>query len=117
MRLTFSLPSYRVEKTLKRLINQRVSLYSNSGDNGPEYISNSLKLWAKKEIRYNYGIFTWNPQQNGYVERFNRTMRYELLEQNLFDSLDDIRLQSTRWLWDYNNIRPHMALGGFLLEW
>ncbi len=45
-------------------------------------------------------------------------MRYELLSKNLFDSLDDIGLQSTRWLWDYNNIRPHMAfLGGFPLEW
>ncbi len=111
--IDFSLPSYRVEKTLKRLINQRGKPIAIRCDNGPEYISNSLKLWAKRNKIQLWYIQPGNPQQNGYVERFNRTMRYELLEQNLFDSLDDIRLQSTRWLWDYNNIRPHMALGGF----
>ena len=94
---------------LKRLINQKGKPIAIRCDNGPEYISNSLKRWAES----NKYIQPGNPQQNGYVERFNRTMRYELLEQNLFDSLDDIRLQSTQWLWDYNNIRPHMALGGF----
>jgi putative transposase len=29
-----------------------------------------------------------NPQQNAYIERFNRTMRYELLSPNLFGSIE-----------------------------
>ena len=99
--IDFSLPSYRVEKVLKRLIKQRSKPKAIRCDNGPEYISNSLKEWARKNKIQLWYIQPGNPQQNGYVERFNRTMRYELLEQNLFESLDDIRLESTQWLWDY----------------
>jgi transposase InsO family protein len=53
------------------------------------------------------------PQQNAYVERFNRTVRYEWLAQYLFDSIDEIQLYATQWLWSYNHERPNMALGGF----
>ena len=52
------------------------------------------------------------PQQNAYVERFNRTVRYEWLAQYLFDSIDEAQTFATRWLWNYNHERPNMALGG-----
>jgi len=52
------------------------------------------------------------PQQNTYVERYNRTVRYDWLAQTLFDSIDDVQTSATRWLWTYNNERPNMALGG-----
>jgi len=109
----FSLPSYRVERSLNRLIEQRSKPYAIRCDNGPEYISNSLRSWAiKNHIELCY-IQPGNPQQNGYFERFNRTMRYELLNQNIFDDIEQVRLKSTQWLWTYNNERPNMALGGF----
>ena len=47
-----------------------------------------------------------------YVERYNRTVRYDWLAQNLFSSLDEVQLGATAWLWTYNNERPNMALGG-----
>ena len=47
------------------------------------------------------------------IERFNRTMRYELLNQTLFESLEHAQIEATNWLWCYNNNRPHMSLGGF----
>jgi len=53
-----------------------------------------------------------NPQQNAYVERFNRTVRHEWLDQHLFESIDDARETATQWLWRYNNERPNMANGG-----
>ena len=52
------------------------------------------------------------PQQNAYIERFNRTVRYEWLSQYYWENLDEVRDFSTRWMWHYNHDRPNMALGG-----
>jgi putative transposase len=50
-------------------------------DNGPEYISSKLLLWAEKHgIRLEH-IQPGNPQQNAYVERYNRTVSYDWLAQ------------------------------------
>ena len=53
-----------------------------------------------------------NPQQNAYVERYNRTVRYDGLSQFLFDSIAEVQDCATRWLWTHNNERPNMGLGG-----
>ena len=69
--------------------------------------------WANRRgIRIEY-IQPGNPQQNAYVERFNRTMRYEWLAQYLFDTIGEVQDFATQWLWNYNHERPNMALGGF----
>ena len=52
-------------------------------------------------------------QQNAYLERFNRTVRYEWLAQYLFDTIEEVQSFATEWLWSYNHERPNMALGGF----
>ena len=52
------------------------------------------------------------PQQNGYAERYNRTVRYDWLNQYLFESLEEIQEFATAWLWTYNNERPNMGIGG-----
>jgi putative transposase len=52
------------------------------------------------------------PQQNAYVERFNRTVRYEWLSQYLWNDIQEVQDFATRWQWQYNNERPNMALGG-----
>ncbi|MEG2902845.1 MAG: transposase, partial [Massilia sp.] len=51
-------------------------------------------------------------QQNAYVERYNRTVRYDWLAHHLFETLGEIQEFATRWLWTYNHDRPNMALGG-----
>ena len=81
-------------------------------DNGHEYISQTMENWAASR-----GITLWftqpgNPQQNAYIERFNRTMRYELLSANMFTSIEQAQDAATRWQWIYNNERPSMALDG-----
>ena len=82
-------------------------------DNGPETISAALQNWAsRRSVRLEY-IQSGNMQQNAYVERFNRTVRYEWLAQYLFESIDEVQEFATRWLWKYNHERPNMALGGF----
>jgi putative transposase len=71
-----------------------------------------LHQWASKHgIRIEF-IQPGNPQQNAYIERFNRTVRYDLLAANGFESIEDSQSKATPWLWIYNNIRPNMSLGG-----
>ena len=65
----------------------------------------------RKGIRIDY-IQPGKPQQNAYVERFNRTVRYDWLAQTLFGSIPEVQEAATQWLWRYNNERPNMALGG-----
>ena len=66
---------------------------------------------AKRGIRIEF-IQPGQPQQNAYVERYNRTVRYDWLAHHLFETLDEIQDFATRWLWTYNHDRPNMALGG-----
>ena len=108
----FSLPSERVIRTLERIIEWRGKPDRIRCDNGPEYVSAAMATWTQR-----HGIaldFTQpgNPQQNAYVERYNRTVRYDWLAHYLFDSIEEVQDQATQWLWTYNHERPNMALGG-----
>jgi putative transposase len=81
-------------------------------DNGPGYISELIVSWAKRKgIRMEY-IQPGKPQQNAYVERFNRTVRYEWIAPYCFDTIKEAQGFATRWIWNYNHERPNMALGG-----
>ena len=51
------------------------------------------------------------PQQNAFIESFNGSLRDELLNEEMFDSLDDARRKLALWRYDYNNVRPHSSLG------
>ena len=107
-----SLPAPRVIRTLDRIIEWRGKPKAIRCDNGPEYLSGRLVEWANKQrIKLQY-IQPGKPQQNAYVERFNRTVRHEWLDQHLFESIAHAQDTATKWLWGYNNERPNMALGG-----
>jgi putative transposase len=109
----FSLPSERVIRALNQIIEWRGKPKAIRCDNGPEYISGKLIAWAEaQQIRIEY-IQPGKPQQNAYVERFNRTVRYEWLSQYYWENLEEVRLFATNWMYDYNHNRPNMALGGF----
>ena len=107
-----SLPAARVIRSLEHIIEWRGRPSVIRCDNGPEYISGALLAWAKThQIRIDH-IQPGKPQQNAYVERYNRTVRYDWLSQYLFDSIKDVQESATKWLWTYNHERPNMALGG-----
>ena len=81
-------------------------------DNGPELISQVFTGWCREnnvEIRY---IQPGKPNQNAFIERFNRTYREEVLNAYLFEDLDQVRSVTYEWLKCYNEERPHDALGG-----
>lgn len=107
-----SLPAERVIRALDQIIEWRGKTRLIRRENGLEYISGSLAIWAgKRGIRIKH-IQPGKPQQNAYVERYNRTARYDWLGQCLFDSIEEVQNFATRWLWTYNHERPNMALGG-----
>ena len=107
-----SLPAERLIRTLEQIISWRGKPRVIRCDNGPENVSGAVQTWASKHgIRIEY-IQPGQPQQNAYIERFNRTVRYDWLAQELFDTIDEVQEQATRWMWHYNHERPNMALGG-----
>ena len=107
-----SLPALRVIRALERIIEWRGKPMSIRVDNGPENISVALRNWAAIHGIGLIYIQPGKPQQNAYVERYNRTVRQEWLGQYIFETIGEAQDQATRWLWTYNNERPNMAIGG-----
>jgi putative transposase len=110
------LPAVRVIRTLDQIIEWRGRPSRLRCDNGPEFISQDLEQWAERHSIQLEFIQPGNPQQNGYVERYNRTVRYSWLSQYQFDSICEVQDYATRWLWFYNNERPNKANGGLPLK-
>ncbi|WP_378946783.1 IS3 family transposase [Paracoccus sp. R86501] len=106
-----SLSGARVVRELSALIR----LYGKPGcivsDNGTEFTSRAILKWAdENEVSWHY-IDPGKPQQNAFVESFNGSLRDELLNEEIFDSLDDARRKLALWRYDYNTVRPHSSLG------
>ena len=80
-------------------------------DNGREFIAATVVQWLDERGVKTAFIEKGNPQQNPYVERFNGTMRDELLNGEEFDSLLEARVMIGRWMKEYNDLRPHRGLG------
>ncbi len=80
-------------------------------DNGPELISLALAEWAEQKGVSLEFIRPGKPMQNGFIERFNRSYREAVLNMYIFQTLDEVREQTTRWVKEYNEERPHEALG------
>ncbi len=107
-----SLTGERVVRTLNQVIVWRGKPKAIRCDNGPEFLSQVFVDWCVRqniEIRY---IQPGKPNQNGYIERFNRTYREEVLSSYLFENLEQVREITYQWLITYNEQRPHDALNG-----
>jgi len=108
-----SLPSLRVIRVLEKLIAQKGKPANIRCDNGPEFISHKLAEWCndkRRQITLQF-IQPGKPTQNAYIERKNGSMRRELLNAYLFNSLAEVRALSQEWREDYNDKRPHKSLG------
>jgi transposase InsO family protein len=80
-------------------------------DNGREFIAASLGAWLAEQGVQTALIEKGSPQQNPFVERFNGTMRDEVLNGEEFDSLLEARVVIANWVIEYNTLRPHRGLG------
>ena len=108
----FSLPTQRVIRALEQLLEYRNVPEVIRCDNGPEFVSHAFTEWAKKRrIKIEY-IQPGKPQQNAYIERHNRTIRYSWLSKHLFESIEEVQNVAKKWLLFYNHERPHKANGG-----
>ncbi|MCW5600173.1 MAG: integrase core domain-containing protein [Nitrosomonas sp.] len=54
---------------------------------------------------------TRQTSENAYIERYNRTVRYDWLSQYCFESIAQVHDYTTKWLWTYNHEQPKMAIG------
>lgn len=107
----FSIGSNLVIKILERLILERGKPSIIRVDNGPEFVSSALSEWClDRNIKLAY-IQPGKPMQNGYIERFNRSYREDVLDANLFETIHQARELSDEFLEDYNFHRPHESLG------
>lgn len=80
-------------------------------DNGPEFIARALRAWYNRLTIAPLFIEPGSPWENGYVESFNGKLRDELLNGELFYTLQEAQVLVERWRRQYNTCRPHSALG------
>ena len=79
-------------------------------DNGPEFVAASLQEWLLKIGIKPIQIYPGSPWENGYNERFNGTLRREVLNAEWFHTTRQAQIVINTWLEQYNQIRPHQAL-------
>src|SRR5712672_1693834 len=106
-----SISGRRVARELTTLIEQRGKPGMIVSDNGTEFTSNAMLAWAQENGITWHFIAPGKPMQNGFCESFNGRMRDELLTESLFFGLDHARIKIADWADDYNEQRPHSALG------
>jgi putative transposase len=113
-----SLSAKRIIRTLDRVIAERGIPKTIRTDNGPEFTSNDFAFWCNEkgiEIQF---IQPGKPMQNGYIERLNRLYREAVLDAYLFFDLDEVRYLTQEWMEEFNQRRPHEALGNLTpYEW
>ncbi len=110
--IDLNLGSRRVVRVLGRLAETRGLPERIRFDNGPEFTSIAVADWAEQNgVELDF-IKPGRPMQNGFVERFNRTYRQAILDMYIFESLDEVRELTARWIDFYNHRRPHDSLGG-----
>jgi putative transposase len=117
-----SISSLRVVRELSQLIEWRGKPTALRFDNGPEFLSTCLQEFCAAWQIQTMPIQPGKPNQNAYIERFNRTYREDVLNPYLFETLEEVRKLSQEWQWQYNNERPHASLNqktpmAYLLEY
>jgi putative transposase len=120
-----SFPSDRVTDCLDTWIGEHGKPAGIQVDNGTEFTSNHFDAWAYGRGIAVHFITPGRPTENGVIESFNGKLRDECLNANWFDTLDDARGLIESWRTDYNEQRPHSALGNIppaqyvanLMEW
>lgn len=106
-----SITGERVAKTLDILQELRGLPKTIVTDNGSEFTSKALGLWAQANNVNIAFIRPGKPMENGFVESFNGRFRDECLNEQWFTSVKDAREKIEAWREEYNFQRPHSSLG------
>jgi len=108
--INYSFPAEQVVGVIEQIIEWRGKPESIRSDNGTEFTAKAFEGFCNKfgirHIRSQRG----KPMQNGYIERFNRTYREEVLDMNIFENIHQVRELTDKFTEDYNQKHPHKSL-------
>lgn len=98
-----------------RVMDQLIEVYGKPQtirmDNGPEMTSQGFTDSAERHGVKLLFIQPGKPNQNAFIERFNKSFRVKVSDANLFNSISEVQMAADEWLMDYNEYRPHESLG------
>ena len=80
-------------------------------DNGPEFTAKAVRKWLNRLGVKTLFIEPGSPWENGYIESFNGKLRDELLDREIFTTLEEAKVLIEQWRREYNQVRPHSSLG------
>ena len=112
--------SIKVERKIKSqdVIDQLFNLFLFRGipehirsDNGPEFTARAVRKWLTRLGVKTLFIERGSPWENGYIESFNGKLRDELLNREIFTTLEEAKVLIESWRKEYNQVRPHSSLG------
>lgn len=107
----FSMTGQNVIKILEDACRDNGYPHSIQVDNGSEFTSKAFQKWSKDngiELQFSR---PGKPTDNGFIESFNGKLRDECLNENIFYSMQEVNEIIEKWRNDYNEERPHSALG------
>jgi putative transposase len=120
-----SLPTERVIRALNQIVEWRGKPLAIRVDNGSQYVSTTLTIWAEKQGIALTHIQPGKRQQNAYVGRYNRvrhwartngafdgSLRHEWPDLYIFETIEEVQQIATEWLSTYNHERPNRGIGG-----
>jgi putative transposase len=79
-------------------------------DNGPEFTARAIRKWLNRLGVKTLYIEPGSPWENGYIESFNGKLRDELLNREIFTTLEEAKVLIEQWRREYNQVRPHSSL-------
>jgi putative transposase len=112
IRVGRSITSQEVIEVLEYLSLKRGMAEYIRSDNGPEFIARAIKEWLERHGVRSIFINPGSPWENSYIESFHGKLRDECLNQEIFSSVEQAGIVLENWREEYNNYRPHSALGG-----
>ena len=108
----YSIGAETVKIQLARLFAEHGAPTIIRSDNGREFIATGLLAWLREDMKVApIHVAKASPQQNGFIERFNGSMRDELLNRESFHTLTEAKVVIGAWVRHYNEVRPHSGIG------
>lgn len=105
-----SISGERVKRILEQTIQYRGKPQQIRTDNGPEFISGTVKEFLAAHNIHHHFIQPGKPTQNAYIERLNKTYRRDVLDAYLFENITQVKILTEQWMEDYNKNHPHKSL-------
>lgn len=110
LKISLNFPARRLTEELDKVIEKYGKPEGIRTDNGPEFRSKLFQIWLFKNGIKHVRIQKGKPQQNAVIERFNKTFREDILDAEIFKSVEQAQLVADDWVKDYNTVRPHQSL-------